>query len=146
MTDDPVTVPDFVPTSIEEQHQEMARQQVRDSRSPRSAPPAPHPEPQDAAVQTRATAQEVTGTRSNPRWLDQLSGSEVGLATAAIVVGLLGVTALTVFWTWLAMSEDPMWWWFTPVGAGLSVALAIAAVALNQYRQKLTAATVPPSE
>lgn len=65
---------------------------------------------------TSATAQEVTGARSNPRWLDQLSGSEVGLATAAIVVGLLGVTALTVFRTWLAMSEDPMWWWFTPVG------------------------------
>lgn len=148
MTDDPVTVPDFVPTSIEEQHQAVARQQVRDSRSPRPVPSAPHPvTPQDAAVQTRATPQEeVTPARSTPRWLDRLSGVEVALATAAAIVGLLGVTALTTFWAWLAMSGDPMWWAFTAVGFVLSLGLALAVAVLNQHAQKLTSAAVPPSD
>lgn len=150
MTDDPVTVPDFVPASIEDQHQEMARQQVRDSRSPRPAPPAPDPvAPQEAAVRTRATAPEapevpeVTETRPSPRWLDRLSGAEVALATAGAIVGLLGVTALTTFWAWLAMSGDATWWGFAAVGFVLSLGLALAVATLNQHAQKRTAATVP---
>lgn len=147
MTDEPVTVPDFVPTSIEEPYREMARQQVRDSRSPRPVPPAPHPvAPRDAAIQTRATAQEVTAARSTPRWLDRLSGAQVALATAAAIVGLLGATALTTFWAWLAMSGNPMWWGFTAVGFALSLGLALAVATLNQHAQKLTPATVPLSD
>lgn len=147
MTDDSVTVPDFVPTSLEEQHQETARQQVRDSRSPRPLPPAPHPvAPPDAAVQPPATDQEATTARSTPRWLDRLSGAQVALATAAAVVGLLGVTALTTFWAWLAMNGDPMWWGFAAMGLVLSLGFALAVAALNQHAQKLTPATVPPSD
>lgn len=153
MTDDPVTVPDFVPTSIDEQHREMARQQVHDSRSPRPVPAMPRPEaPQDAAVRPHATAQEATAqeataARSTPRWLDRLSGAEVALATAAAIVGLLGLTALTTFWAWLAMSGDPMWWAFTAVGFVLSLALALVVATLNQHAQKLTsAAAAPPSD
>lgn len=150
MTDDPVTVPDFVPTSIEEQHREMARQQVRDSRSPQPVPPAPHAvAPPEAAVRTRPAAQEVqdvheaTDARPSPRWLGRLSGAELALATAAAIVGLLGVTALTTFWAWLGMSGDPMWWGFTAVGFVVSLGLALAVAALNQHAQTRTAVTVP---
>lgn len=139
MTDDPVTVPDFVPTSLDEQHRETARQQVRESRSPQPVPATPPPEaPQDAAA-----------ARSTPRWLDRLSGAEVALATAATIVGLVGVTALTTFWAWLAMSGDPIWWAFTAIGFVLSLGLALAVATLNQHAQKLTSptsATAPLSE
>lgn len=147
MTDDPVTVPDFVPTTIEEEHRETARQQVRDSRSPQPVPATPPPEaPQDAAVPTQAPTQEVTAAHSAPRWLDRLSGAEVALATAAAIVGLLGVTALTTFWAWLAMSGDPIWWAFTAAGFVLSLGLALAVATLNQHARKLTSAAVPPSD
>lgn len=142
MTDDPVTVPDFVPTSIDEQHRETARQQVRESRSPQPVPATPPPEaPQDAAVGRRATTQKDAAARSIPRWLDRLSGAEVALATAATIVGLVGVTALTTFWAWLAMSGDPIWWAFTGVGFVLSLGLALAVATLNQHAQKLTSTT-----
>lgn len=147
MTDDSVTVPDFVPSNLEAQYQQTARQQVRDSRSLLSVPPPPQPVmPQDAAVQTRATAQEVTAARASSRWLDRLSGAQIALATAAAVVGLLGLTALTTFWAWLAMNGDPMWWGFTAMGFVVSLGLALVVATLNQHAQKLTPATVPPSD
>lgn len=102
--------------------------------------------PQDAAVQTQATGQEVTPAPSAPRWLDQLSGAQVAVAIAAAIVGMLGVTALTTFWAWLAMSGDPMWWVFTAIGFALSLGLALTVTALNQRAQKLTWAAVPPSD
>lgn len=147
MTDDSVTVPDFVPASIEVQYQEMARQQVRGSRSPLAVPPPPDPvTPQDVAVQARAPTQKVTAFGSTSRWLDRLSGAQIALATAAAVLGLLGLAALTTFWAWLAMSEDPMWWAFTAMGFVVSLGLALAVATLNQHAQKLTPAGVPPSD
>lgn len=144
MPDEPTAVPDFLPASIEDEHVEAAREQVHQSHALQPTPPALRPD--DAAVRPHSAADESSGPPRACRWLAELSGEEIGLATAATVVGLMGATALTIFWTWLAMTEDPMWWWFTWVGSGLILASTITTVALNQHGRKLAAATVPSSD
>lgn len=144
MTDEPATVPDFLPAELQQQHLAAARQQVHHSRGVADGPAASPATPDPDRPGRRA--------RSPHGDLSWLSSYEIPLATAATVIGLVGLAGLTTWWSWLALTADPVWWAFTGMGAALLGVLAWATVALQTHRRRLAAARcwasrpVPPSE
>jgi hypothetical protein len=122
MPDEPATTPDFLPDELQNEHLAGAREQVR-----RSHPGRVRPGGVAAADEPPA-----------PGRLSWLSGSELALAIAASVLGLVGMTALTTWWSWLAVTNDPMWWGFTGAGAVVLVLLSWASVVLQAHHRRLT--------
>lgn len=128
MTDEPVTIPDFLPLELEEEHLVQAREQVHGSHHLRAQLDGPAQRPANAHDPHDRFAGRLS-------WI---SASDLPLVLAAAVMGLLGLTALTTWWSWLAMTGDAMWWGFTGVGAVLLGALAWTNVALQSQYRRLT--------
>lgn len=139
MDEEPVTIPDFLPVTFQDEYRDDARRQVEDSRLQRPEPamghpraatgnefdPQPHPQPQRAV----AAAPVQPRGRRLPHWL---AAAELPMAVAATLIGLIGVAALTAMWGWFAVTQDPMWWAFAGVGAALFVGLSVVAGVLHR--------------
>lgn len=102
-------IPDFVPVSFADEYGVAAAQQVAASRRRRVRP-------------GRAKS---PGTGRVPRTSRLRSSTDLPMATVAVLLALLGTTGLTVLWGHLAASQDPMWWTFASVGAGVAVVLML---------------------
>lgn len=135
MTDEPITIPDFLPLELEDEHLNDAREQVHQSRHGQQDQVEPA-----RAADGRPPRAPVAGP------LGWLSGSEIPLVTVAIAIGLVGVSALTTWWSWLAMTHDPMWWGFTALGGVLLGVLVWATVAVQAHRRRLAARREPLEE
>lgn len=61
----------------------------------------------------------------------------------AAMVAMPGALALTVLWSWLAVTtRDPIWWWFVAAGAAL-VVTAAAGVSRALTRDRAPTAAPP---
>lgn len=153
MTDESITIPDFLPVDLEDEHVIAARDQVEQSRArngqhaeARAAEgraPARVRRPRTASHKRRAT---VVGHGPGTGPVSWLPASEIPLVTAAVMIGLVGMCGLTTWWSWLAVTQDPMWWGFTAAGGVLLGALAWAIVAVQAHGRRLAAGSGDPDD
>lgn len=130
MSNEPVTIPDFLPTSFQTDVDE-ARRQVEDSHLER------HEAEMAAADGDSKPRRVVARARSRAPWV---AASDVPVVTGATLIGLIGVAGLMGVWAWLATTHDPMWWSFTAGGAVVFVGLAVLlGVLLRRSRTLITA-------
>lgn len=119
MSETPVVVPDYLPAELQQAYGQQARHQVTARRHSSDAPPRPHHD-------------------GGP--LGWLTIAQLPLVAAALAVALLGLTAMTVVWAWLATTHDPMWWAYTGVGAALLGVTAVATGAVGHRSRVLRSA------
>lgn len=120
MSNDPVTIPDFLPTSFQADVDEV-RRQVENS----------HLERHEADMAAADGDSEPRRVRARaPRRAPRVAGSDVPVVTGAALIALIGVAGLTGVWAWLATTHDPMWWSFTAGGAVVFAGLAVLVGAL----------------
>lgn len=130
MTDESITIPDFLPLELEDEHLTHAREQVQQSRQSHRQRAKARPRASDDAA-------PVVGGHARGGPVSWLSSAEIPLVAAATVIGLLGLSALTTWWSWLAVTHDPMWWGFTAVGGLLLGLLAWVTVTVQLHRRRL---------
>lgn len=133
MSNDPVTIPDFLPTSFQADVDE-ARQQVQDSHLERH-------EAEMAKTGDSKPRRASARSRSRMPWM---AASQVPIVTGATLIGLIGVAALTGMWAWLATTHDPIWWSFTAGGGVVFVGLAVLLGALIRRSRTLVTASQHP--
>lgn len=115
MSNDPVTIPDFLPTDFQTDVDE-ARRQVEDSHLQRY-------EAEMAAADGGSTPRRVVArARNRVPWV---AASDVPVVTGATLIALIGIAGLMGVWAWLATTHDPMWWSFTAGGAVVFAGLAV---------------------
>lgn len=136
MQDESIIVPDFLPATFQDDL-DGARRQVEDSHRRR-------PDPGTAGTnEPGTTGRAGAHARRNPL-LSWLPASDLPMATAATVIGLIGVAALTAVWGWLAITHDSLWWVFAAGGAAVFVGLAVFTGLLHQRLRSLTTTAESP--
>lgn len=115
MSNDPVTIPDFLPTDFQTEVDE-ARRQVEESHLERY-------EAEMAAADGDSKPRRlVARARNRAPWV---AASDVPVVTGATLIALIGVAGLIGVWAWLATTHDPIWWSFAAGGAVVFAGLAV---------------------
>lgn len=133
MSNDPVTIPDFLPASFQADVDE-ARQQVQDA----------HLERHEAEMATNGDSKPRRAGARRRSPMSWVAASEVPIVTGATLIGLIGVAALTGMWAWLATTHDPIWWSFSAGGAVVFAGLAVLLGALIRRSRTLVTASQHP--
>lgn len=119
MGDEHITVPDFIPGDLAEEHAATARRQVRAAfGSGRRGQPAP----------TRPAQPECAPGSVRCGLGDWLSERDRRLIGGGAVLVMVGLATLTAFWIWVAVTMHPAGWALAVLGAALSTANGITAV------------------
>lgn len=133
MSNDPVTIPDFLPASFQTDVDE-ARRQVEDSHLQRY-------EAELAAADGDSKPRGVVArVRNRAPWV---AASDVPVVTGATLIALIGVAGLMGVWAWLATTHDPMWWSFTAGGAVVFAGLGVLFGALLRRGRTLITGSQP---
>jgi hypothetical protein len=133
MSDEPATVPDFLPLELEQEYLADAHQQVQ----------ASHELHQELAPPQRVSLLQRLRPHRHLSWLPP---DQVTSVMAAMVLGLLGLIALTAWCGWLAITANAMWWGYTGLGVVLLAAASWVTVAVNSHRQRCAARRAPAPE
>lgn len=110
----PIEIPDFVPEAVQASHLQSARRDVAASRRPNRqlvADPSTFPDRLRAAGTGRVAA----------------------IATGASM-GLLGLVAFSLMWTWLALTDGSLWLPFAIGGWTVTAAVPGVAAAVWWHR------------